>query len=159
MPILAVTLGAEEDEEAAAHSIAPAAMLPIVSEAMKLEVMHLIWANFEVSIEAVRVCRIPVHESKATIAHKRQLVDNVVGHESLCASLCHELSFGPAPASVPVHTSAVCNPVHQGRSCSQRGITRILSRVESAFGKLNTAMLQGCKRFYCSGQADCLHLC
>ena len=48
MPILAVTLGAGEDEEVAAHDAASAAMLPVVSEAMRLEVMHLIWANFEV---------------------------------------------------------------------------------------------------------------
>ena len=49
MPILAVTLGAEDDEEVAAHNSAPNIMLPTVSEAMRLEVMQLIWANFEVS--------------------------------------------------------------------------------------------------------------
>ena len=49
MPILAVTLGAEDDEEVAAHNLAPNIMLPTVSEAMRLQVMQLIWANFEVS--------------------------------------------------------------------------------------------------------------
>lgn len=53
MPILAVTLGAEEDEEAAAHSTAPVAMLPMVSEAQRSEVMYLIWANFEVRYHSV----------------------------------------------------------------------------------------------------------
>lgn len=64
MPILAVTLTAEEDEEVAAHSVPPADMLPIVSEAMQLEVMHLFWANFEVSIQAVLVCRIALHTTQ-----------------------------------------------------------------------------------------------
>ena len=60
MPILAVTLGAEEDEEVAADILTPDIMLPTVSEAMRLEVMQLIWANFEVSAEAALMSRIGI---------------------------------------------------------------------------------------------------
>ena len=52
MPILAVTLGAEEDGQPAgpaANSSADAVALPSVSKAMRAEVMHLIWGNFEVA--------------------------------------------------------------------------------------------------------------
>ena len=56
MPILAVTLGADEQEglpaKAAADSAVAANALPTVSEGMKAEVMHLIWTNFEVSVAA-----------------------------------------------------------------------------------------------------------
>lgn len=60
MPILAVTLGSEEGEQpvqAAADSAAVAVVLPFVSEAMRQEVMHLIWANFEVCCD---VCSVSV---------------------------------------------------------------------------------------------------
>ena len=53
MPILAVTLGDEADAETTQAAVATAAaevLLPMVSEAMREDVMHLFWANFEVSM-------------------------------------------------------------------------------------------------------------
>ncbi len=54
MPILAVTLGADDNATAsqAADSTTAedvsAVGVPMVSEAMRAEIMQLIWANFEV---------------------------------------------------------------------------------------------------------------
>lgn len=53
MPILAVTLGDEGGAETTHAAVATAAAgfrLPMVSEAMREDVMHLFWANFEVSM-------------------------------------------------------------------------------------------------------------
>ena len=53
MPILAVTLGDKADAETTQAAVATAAaevLLPVVSEAMREDVMHLFWANFEVSM-------------------------------------------------------------------------------------------------------------
>ena len=58
MPILAVTLGFEEEEqpaEATANSAAASVVPPTVSGAMRAEVMHLVWGNFEVGIKAMKL--------------------------------------------------------------------------------------------------------
>ncbi len=62
MPILAVTLGADDNATAsqAADSttaeVASAVGVPMVSEAMRAEIMQLIWANFEVRSRSFQDC-------------------------------------------------------------------------------------------------------
>ena len=62
MPILAVTLGADDSATAsqAADSTTAEVMtavgVPKVSEAMREEIMQLIWANFEVGNRRYQVC-------------------------------------------------------------------------------------------------------
>lgn len=60
MPILAVTLGADDNDDndtlsqpgGSSGSVAMAAVgVPVVSEAMRAEIMQLIWANFEVDLK------------------------------------------------------------------------------------------------------------
>ena len=54
MPILAVTLGTDDNATASqaadstTEEVASAVGVPMVSEAMRAEIMQLIWANFEV---------------------------------------------------------------------------------------------------------------
>lgn len=61
MPILAVTLGADDKAttsqaaDSTTAEVVSAVGVPLVSEAMRAEIMQLIWANFEVRNSRLQV--------------------------------------------------------------------------------------------------------